>query len=191
MVQTMASEDDFDIAGLFRTSATLTFVIEIVTAIIMIGSLAAFYIGGALPALDPDMLILLILIGCIITLVVFLAALGFFIRFSRKINNIVFPPGVDLIDINKPKVKPIVIIYAALVGVMGVTGIYMWYLAYKNILAPWAIANNSISLHIFSFAMGAFIIALLIQVIIALVGRSARKVILGVIDADDSEFIES
>ncbi len=186
----MSNEDEFDIGSLFRTSATLTFVIEIVSAIVMIGSLAAFYIGGALPTLDPDLLILLILIGCIITLVVFLAALGFFIRFSRKINSIVFPPGIDLIDIKKPKVRPIVIIYAALVGVMGVTGIYVWYLVYKNILGPWAMANSSISLQIFSFAMGAFFIALLIQIIIALVGRSARKVILGVMDVDDSEFLE-
>ncbi len=186
----MANEDDFDIAALFRTSATLTFVIEIVSAIIMVGSVAAFYIGGALPVLNQDLLILLILVGCIVTLMVFLAALGFFIRFSRKINRIVFPPGVDLIDINKPKVKPIVIIYAALIGVMGVTGIYVWYLVYKNILGPWAAANNSISLQIFSFALGAFCIALLIQIIIALVGRSARKVILGVMDIDDEEFLE-
>ncbi|MHA2213684.1 MAG: hypothetical protein ACW992_11050 [Candidatus Thorarchaeota archaeon] len=73
---------------------------------------------------------------------------------------------------------------------MGVTGIYLWYLVHKNILGPWATSYNSISLQIFSFALGAFFIALLIQVIIAGVGRSAGKMVLGVIESDDSEFLE-
>ncbi|MHA2213683.1 MAG: hypothetical protein ACW992_11045 [Candidatus Thorarchaeota archaeon] len=80
----MAEEDKFDIGGLFRSSATGTFVIQIVSVIIMIGSLAAYFVGGFLPAIDPDFMILLLLVGSIVTLMVFLAAMGLFIRFSRR-----------------------------------------------------------------------------------------------------------
>jgi MFS family permease len=186
----MAEEDKFDIGGLFRSSATGTFVIQIVSVIIMIGSLAAYLIGGFLPTIDPDFMILLLLVGSIVTLMVFLAAMGLFIRFSRKISNAVFPPGLDFVDMNRPRVKPVVTVYAVLVGLMGATGVYIWYLVHKNILGPWAASYNSISLQIFSFALGAFFIALLIQVIIAGVGRSAGKMVLGVIESDDSEFLE-
>jgi len=57
---------------------------------------------------------------------------------------------------------------------------------YKNIL--WPMIGTSMSLQIFSYALGAFFIALLIQIIVAGVGRSATKVITEVLAADDSEF---
>lgn len=180
------ADDMFDIGSLFRNSAIITFVIEIVSLIIMLGALAAYFIGGLLPALDPDTTVFLLLIGSIVTLVVFLGAMSIFIRFSRKISNAVIGPGIDVVSLSEPKMKPVVIMYALLVGLMGVLGIYSWYLVHKNILGP--LAGSSISLQIFSIALGAFFISLLIQFIIALSGRSATKMILGVLDQDDSEF---
>ncbi|MDF1540903.1 MAG: hypothetical protein P1Q69_18550, partial [Candidatus Thorarchaeota archaeon] len=71
------------------------------------------------------------------------------------------------------------------------TGVYIWYLVHKYFIGPWIVSNNSsILLSIFSLALGAFFIALLIQVIIAGVGRSATKVIIEVLDTDDSDFID-
>ncbi len=46
--QRISSDNLFDIGGLFRTSAVATFVVEIVSVIVMIGALAAFYIGKVL-----------------------------------------------------------------------------------------------------------------------------------------------
>lgn len=186
----MASDDQIDIGGLFRSSITITFVIQILSFIIMIGSVAAYTVGGFLPTIDPDIMILLFLLGTVITLFIFLAAINFFLRFSRKISYRVFPPGVDFIELNKPKVKPIMWLYAMTVGVMGVLGIWVWWIIQSRFLTPWAESLNSISLLIFSFALGAFFIALLIQIIIAIVGRTASKMILGVLAEDDSEFLE-
>lgn len=183
-------DDLFDIGSLFRSSATITFVIQIVSVIIMIGSLVAYLVGGLLPALDQDMLILLMLVGSVLALVIFLAAMSVFIRFSRRIGDAVVGPGIQQVRMDTPKIKTVVITYGLLVALMAVTGVYIWYLIDKNYLAPWAEAQESISLRIFGIALGAFFISFLIQVIIAAVGRSATKVILEVLDADDSEFLD-
>jgi uncharacterized membrane protein len=113
-----------------------------------------------------------------------------FIRFSRRIGDAVVGPGIQQVRMDTPKIKTVVITYGILVALMAVTGVYIWYLLDKNYLAPWAESLNSISMRIFGIALGAFIIALLVQIIIAGVGRSATKVILEVLDADDSEFLD-
>jgi uncharacterized membrane protein len=180
----------FDIGSLFRSSATITFVIQIVSVIIMIGSVVAYLVGGLLPTLNQDMIILLLLVGSIFALIIFLAAMSVFIRFSRRIGDAVVGPGIQQVRMDTPKIKTVVITYGILVALMAVTGVYIWYLLDKNYLAPWAESLNSISMRIFGIALGAFIIALLVQIIIAGVGRSATKVILEVLDADDSEFLD-
>lgn len=91
---------------------------------------------------------------------------------------------------NTPRVKGVVVLYGLLVALMAVTGIYLWFLIDSNYLTAWAATYNSISLRVFGLALGAFFIALLIQLIIAGVGRSATKVIIEVLDADDSEFLD-
>ena len=156
----------------------------------MIGALAAFYVGGFLPTLNEDLTNLLLIIGIVITLVVFLAAFSVFVRFSRKIGNAVVGTGMEKVRLNTPKVKGVVFIYGILISMVGVLGVYVWYLVHKYYLGPWAESYSSISLLIFSYALGAFFLAFLIQLIIALVGRSATKVIIEVLDTDDSEFLD-
>ena len=89
-----------------------------------------------------------------------------------------------------PRVKLVVVSFGLLVALMGITGVYVWYLIDLYYLAPWAASMNSVSLRVFGIGLGAFFIALLVQIIIAAVGRSATKVILEVLDADDSEFLD-
>jgi hypothetical protein len=178
----------FDIGSLFRSSATVTFVVEIMAVIVMLASLAGFYSQDLLPGLSQDLQILLFLVGAIAIIIVFLGAISVFIRFSRRISNAVIGPGIEKVSLNAPRVKTVVILYGVLVALMGITGIYIWYLIQKNILD--AIVAGDLFLQIFSYALGAFVIALLVQIIIAAIGRSATKVIIEVLDADDSEFLD-
>ena len=184
------SDDYINLGSLFRSSATIMFVVQIVSVIAMIGALAAYFIGDVYFALAGDMQILALLLASIAVLVVFLAAISAFVRFSRRIGDAVVGPGIEEVRMNTPRVKGVVVLYALLVLLMAITGIYTWYLVDSNILAPLATTNNSISLRVAGIALGAFIIALLIQVIIAAVGRSATKVIIEVLDGDDSEFLD-
>jgi len=136
------------------------------------------------------MQILALLLASIVVLMIFLVAISAFVRFSRRIGDAVVGPGVEEVRMDTPRVKTVVMLYALLVLLMAVTGIYTWYLVDANILGPWAASYNSLSLRVFGLALGAFFIGLLIQLIIAGVGRSATKVIIEVLDADDSEFLD-
>ncbi len=178
----------FDIGSLFRSSAIISFVVEILSVIVMLGSLAAFYVARIIPGLSTDVQILLLLIGSILTLSIFLAAISIFIRGSRRIGDAVTGPTLQTVRLDTPRVKTVVYMYAILTVLMGVTGFYIWYLLDKDILYPFVAPYNSISLRLFTWALGAFFIALLIQIIIAGVGRNASKIITGVLDSDDSEF---
>ncbi len=180
--------DLFDIGSLFRTSATLTCVIQIIAAIVMLGSLAGYYIGGIFPGLPEDIQILLFLVACALAVMIFLAALSVFLRFSRRIGNAVIGPGIEQVRLDDPKVKLVVYAYGVLVFLMGIIGIYIWWIVHNRFLIPWI--GTSTLLLLFSYALGAFFIALLVQVIIAGVGRSSTKIIIEVLDADDSEFLK-
>lgn len=189
-VPSRRSEDYINLGSVFRNSATVTFVIQIVAVIAMIGSISGFLIGDIFFALSDELKILALLLGSIVALIIFLAAISAFVRFSRRIGDAVVGPGIEEVRMDTPRVKTVVILYALLVTMMGVTGFYAWYLIDSNYLIAWAASYNSISLRVFGIALGAFFIALLIQIIIAGVGRSATKVIIEVLDADDSEFID-
>jgi hypothetical protein len=189
-VPSRKSEDYINLGSLFRNSATITFVVQIVAVIIMIGSLSAYVVGDVFFSLAGDMQILALLLASIVALIIFLAAISAFVRFSRKIGDAVVGPGIEEVRMNTPRVKAVVILYGLLVTLMAVTGFYTWFLVDQNYLAAWAASHNSISLRVFGLALGAFFVALLIQIIIAGVGRSATKVIIEVLDADDSEFID-
>jgi hypothetical protein len=184
------SEDYINLGSLFRNSATVTFVVQILAVIIMIGSIAAFLIGNVLLSLGVDMQILALLLASIVALVIFLAAISAFVRFSRRIGDAVVGPGIEEVRMDTPRVKTVVIIYGLLVALMAITGIYIWFLVDSNFLVAWAASYNSISLRVFGIALGAFFVSLLVQVIIAGVGRSATRVIIEVLDGDDSEFLD-
>ena len=180
-------DDYFDLGSLFRNSATITFVIQIAAVILIVGSLTAYAIGDLFFAIADELKILLLLVISIIFLIFFLAAISAFVRFSRKIGNAVVGPGIEQVRFDTPKVRMVVILYGTLVVLMAVTGLYIWYLVDMYYLAPWVAAANSVSLGIFSLALGAFVISLLVQIIIAGVGRSATKIIIEVLDADDDD----
>jgi hypothetical protein len=176
--------------SLFRRSAIVTFVIEILSVIVMLGSLALFYVERLLPSLSPELSFLLLLVGSILTLVVILIALSVFVRYSRRITDAVIGPGIQKVRMNAPRVRFVVYIYALLVILMTITGVYVWYLIDLEVLQPWVEPTGSIYLRVFGLALGAFFIALLIQIIVAVIGRTATKVIIEVLATDESEFLK-
>ncbi|MFW9834834.1 MAG: hypothetical protein ACFFEK_12620 [Candidatus Thorarchaeota archaeon] len=185
---TAPREDYINLGSLFRSSATITFVIQIVSVILMIGTLSAYYIADEFLNLNNELKILVLLVTSIIALLVFLAAMSVFIRFSRRIGDAVVGPGIEEVKMSTPRVRLVVSAFALLVVLMTITGIYIWYLVDLYFLAPWA--ATSLLLRLFGIGLGAFFISLLIQMIIAGVGRYATRVIIEVLDADDSEFLE-
>ena len=173
-----------DIGSLFRGTATVTLVGEIVSAIMLLGSGVAFVISrsGLIDAIELDVAVFLLLGGAMITLFLFLGAIGFFVRFNRKIGRAVIGEGIGEVDLNRPGVKTVVIIYGLAVGLFLIMGIYGYWLVYKYFFAVMAL--TSLSVFGIAISLGIFIMSFLIQAIIAIIGRTATTIIRKVLDEE-------
>lgn len=169
--------DSLDIGGLFRGTATITFVAEIVAAIMMLGSLIAYVIsrGTLITDLDIDMAVLLLMVGSMVTLLIFLGAIGFFVRFNKRLQGAVIGKGIGEVDLKGPRVKTVLLIYGLAVGLILIIGMYMYWIAWRYWLAP--IAATSLSFLMLSISAGMFVLALLIQLVVMALGRTATSVI--------------
>ncbi|MFX0107807.1 MAG: hypothetical protein ACFE7R_05970 [Candidatus Hodarchaeota archaeon] len=178
------AEEPIDVGSLFRGTATLTFVAEIVSAIMLLGSTVAFFLRdqGWIQTLEPDVLILLLLFGGMITLFFFLGAIGFFVRFNRRVTRAVISDDIGTVDLGEPRVRTVVIIYGLAVGLILIMGIYGYYLVYKYYFA--ALAATSLSFFGMVLSLGIFIVAFLIQAVVAALGRTSASMIRAVLDKD-------
>jgi len=174
-----------DIGSLFRGTATLTLVGEIVSAIMLLGSGVAFVVSrsGLIEVIELDVAVFLLLGGAMITLFLFLGAIGFFVRFNRKIGRTVIGEGIGEVDLNRPGVKTVVIIYGLAVGLFLIMGVYGYWLVYKYFFATMAL--TSLSVFGIAVSLGIFIMSFLIQAIIAIIGRTATTIISKVLDEDE------
>ncbi len=169
--------DTLDMGGLFRGTATVTFVIEIVTAIMMLGAIVARIISlsGLIEVVEIDIAVFLLLVGSMITLFFFLGAIGFFVRFNRRIGRAVIGEGIGSVDLDKPGVKLVVTMYGVAVGLILFMGMYGYYILWKYYLSQFTV--DSIAITVFSLALGIFILAFLIQVVLVALGRTATSVV--------------
>ena len=137
--------DSLDIGGLFRGTATITFVTEIITAIMMLGSIIAYVLsrGTWITELDIDIAVLLLMVGSMITLLIFLGAIGFFVRFNKRIQGLVIGKGIGEVDLKGPRVKSVLIIYGLAIGLILIIGMYIYWIVWRYWLAP--IATTSLS----------------------------------------------
>jgi hypothetical protein len=175
-------EELLDIGSMFRGTATITLIAEIVSAIMLLGSATAYVLRGYVSIIEPDIAIFLLLVGAMLTLFIFLGAIGFFVRFNRRIGRVVIGEGVGEVDLNRPGVKTVVIIYGLAVGFILILGIYGYYLLWAYFLA--AQAATSLSFFGMSLSVGIFFIALLVQVVLTVIGRTATTIIRKVLAED-------
>ncbi len=178
----ITDEEILDIGSLFRGTATITLVAEIVSAIMLLGSAAAYVIRDYISIIEPDVAIFLILVGAMLTLFILLGAIGFFVRFNRRIGRVVIAEGIGEVDLNRPGVKTVVIIYGLAVGFILILGIYGYYLIWRYFLATEA--ATSLSFFGMSLSVGIFFISLLVQIVITVIGRTATTIIRKVLAED-------
>lgn len=174
-----------DVGSLFRGTATLTLVGEIVSAIMLLGSGVAYVFSrsGLIENLELDVAVFLLLGGAMLTLFLFLGAIGFFVKFNRKIGRVVIGEGIGEVDLNRPGVKTVVIIYGLAVGLFLIMGVYGYWLVYKYFFATMAL--TSLSFFGIAVSLGIFVMSFLVQAIIAIIGRTATTIIRKVLAEDE------
>jgi hypothetical protein len=178
---TAKSPEEMDVGGLFRGTATVTFIAEIVAVIMLLGSSVAYVLRGQgwIQSLEPDVAILLLMAGAIVTLFFFLGTIGFFIRFNRRVTRFVISDDIGSVDLSKGRVKTVVLIYVLAVGMILIIGIYSYYLLYKYYFFQQAV--ESVSFFGITLSIGIFIVAFLVQVVVVVLGRTAAKIIRAVL----------
>ncbi len=185
----MAKEEvrePIDVGSLFRGTATITFVAEIVSAIMLLGSTVAFILRDQpwLQTLEPDVAIFLLLGAAMITLFFFLGAIGFFVRFNRRVTRAVISDDIGSVDLSKPRVRTVVILYGLAVGLILIMGLYGYYLVYRYFFAD--LAATSLSFFGMTLSLGIFLVALLVQIVVVALGRTAASMIRTVLDEGPS-----
>jgi hypothetical protein len=182
----MKPDNEVDIVSLFRGSATVALVALLVSAITMLGSYVAFLVsrpGGIIENIEADVAIFLIMVGAMFTLFFFLAAIGFFVRFNRRLGRFILSDNLGSVNINRPGVKTVIVIYGLAVGLILIMGMWGYWLAYKYILADILSTTQSISFLAFLVSAGIFLLAVLVLIVLAALGRTATtmvKKVLGV-----------
>lgn len=166
-----------DVGSLFKGTATITLVAEIIAAIMLLGSATAYVVSrsGLIDEIEFDVAIFLLLGGAMVTLFLFLAAISFFVRFNRKIGRSVIGDGIGEVDLKRPGVKTVVIIYGLAVGLILIIGVYGYWLVYKYFFAP--IALTSLSFLGISLSLGILVISFLTQIVLVIIGRTATTII--------------
>jgi hypothetical protein len=173
-----------DVGSLFKGTATITLVAEIVAAIMLLGSATAYVVSrsGLIEEIEFDVAIFLLLGGAMVTLFLFLAAISFFVRFNRRIGRSVIGEGIGEVDLKKPGVKTVVIIYGLAVGLILIIGVYGYWLVYKYLFAP--IAMTSLSFLGISLSLGILVMSFLTQIVLVIIGRTATTIINKVLAED-------
>lgn len=174
-------EQPLDIGSLFKGTATITLMAEVVSAIMLLGSGAAFVISraGILEILNTDILILLLIPAAMLALFLFLGAISFFVRVNRRIASFFIGGDIGSVDLNSPRVKMVVIIYGLAVGLILIFGMYGYWLVYKYVFAP--LAATSLSFLGISLSLGILLVAFLVQVVVLALGRTATRIIRAVL----------
>ncbi len=179
--QSARKPEPIDVGSLFRGTAAIALVVEIVSAIAMLGSLVAYYIShsGLINLIEVDIAVFLLLLGSMVTLFIFLAAIGFFVRVNRRLGRAVMGDGIDSVDLRKRRVKTVIVIYGLAIGLLLIIGMYGYWLVYKYYFA--ALAMTSLSFFAFVISLGGFILAFLALLVVTALGRTATSIIRAVL----------
>ncbi len=173
-----ADDDKIDIASLFRGTSTVAFVTFITSGIATIGSFIVYLVsrpGGLISNLNMDTAIFLLLLGAMITLFIFLGTIGFFVRVNRRMGNIVISEDLEAVDLSRPGVKTVIVMYGLAVGLILIMGMWGYWLLYKYYLGP--LAATSLSFLAFSISLGLVIMSILVEVVLVAIGRTATSMV--------------
>ncbi len=173
-----------DMVSVLRGTATLTFLVEVVTAIMMLGSGVAFVISrsGLVNTVDPEIGIFLLGIGGFITLLFILASISFFLRVNRRISRAFIWSNAASIDLRRRGAKTVVTIYGLAIGIILLLGVYGYYIIWKNYFA--VPAQTSLSVFGIGISLGGFIVAFFVQVVVVVFSRTAGGMIKRVLVED-------
>ena len=168
---------ELNVGLLLKQGVKYTFILEIISVILMIGSLVAWIlnVSGVISALTLEVQVFLLLLGAGLTFIVFMIFIGLFIRFHDRIQNYVVGKGEIKLEIERKETRVILALYGASITFFFIAFVYGYFLIWKYYLT-YAI-GSSLSLTVFFIALGLFLVSLVIQLVIMSIAKYANHVV--------------
>ena len=166
---------------LFSGATTGTFIIQLLTTLILIGALVGYLLVLTgiwdLIKYNQDIIVFLILIGGAIAFAVFMLFFGFFIRFHSRVKRFVLDKGIGRVTAGSRDGQIILMLFAFSVVFFALAGIYAIYLLWKYFL-PWLYSiTNSIYPNIIVLCIAVLAVTGLIQLASRMVSHYAHTII--------------
>lgn len=161
----------------FSFAVTATFALELLSVLIVIGAIFAFVVSnsGVLQVISLDVQVLLLLIASGIAFLILIVFAGFFIRGNDKIQEKILTLKIVRLTRATSEAKALLALFGLSLIFLCSAGIYGYYLLWAYVLGP--AIGGYLSLTALSLAIGIFLVSLLAQLVIALVGRFALRAI--------------
>ena len=162
---------------LFRTSTTVTFILQLVGATVAIGGVVGWLVGisNIISTLPTDLIILLILFGAGLAFVIFMVFIGVFIRFHDDIQKIVVGEKLGVLKVNSKESRIITTFLGFAIFFFFIGGVYSYFLLWKYYFV--FVIGESLSLYVLFLSLGLIYIATLAQVALMIVGRYANNLV--------------
>nr|MDO8134810.1 hypothetical protein [Candidatus Njordarchaeum guaymaensis] len=159
----------------FGFAVTATFGLELISILVIIGSLVTFLISisGLLQILSFDVQLLLLLIASGVAFLIIIIFAGFFIRENEVIQDKILTPGIFYLSRVTYEARALLALFGISLILFCSAGVYGYYLLWSHVLGLYV--GGYLSLTTLFVALGTFFVSLLAQIIIALVGRYALR----------------
>lgn len=168
------SEEPY-VRRVFGFAVTMTFGLELVSILMIIGSIVSFVVSesGVLQILSLDIQLLLLLIGSGIAFLVIIVFAGLFIRGNEALQEKILTSRIFSLSRVTYEAKALLFLFGMSLVFFCTAGVYGYYLLWTNVFG--AYVGGHLSLTVIFIAIGIFFVSFLAQIIIALVGRFASK----------------
>lgn len=163
------------LSRVFSFAVTATFALELLAILIIIGALVAFTVSnsGLLQVITIDIQILLLLVASGIGFLILIVFVGFFIRGNERLQEKILTSKIGNLTRATSEAKALLFLFGLSLIFLCSAGIYGYVLLWLYALGP--AVGGFLSLTVLSLAVGIFLVSLLAQIVIALVGRFALR----------------
>lgn len=198
---TKKEKKPFDWDRVFGAIASGTFGAQLVSLLVLLAATIVFLLMltgiWGIGIANFDIFIFFILLGFGCSFLVFIWALGFFLRFHRRVRRFLVGGGIGDVEADDPATRTILTLFAISVLFVLVAGIYGFYLLWKYFLADFGamflayfgltgVFFYEFGLFIVFMAISIIFVALLMQLLTAAINRYARRLVEGVSEPAES-----
>jgi hypothetical protein len=185
------SKGNFNIDRLFNGATTATFVIELLSILVLIGAIVGYLLRVTgiwdLIKYNTDIIVFLLLIGGAIAFAIFMVFLGFFLRFHGRVQKFVIGSGIGRVEFASREAQMILTMFAFSVVFFFIAGVYGVYLLWRYILIPFFFTGENIFPAIIIATLAVLVVCLMVQAAAAAASRYAAGIVRRLTDLADED----